>query len=612
MRRLFYVLSFLAAVMAASVTAQAQRGNWEVLGEQRSRPGVESLVIEAGRRDGRFDAIRIAVSGGNILLLGVDITFGNGDRQRIRVRTPMFAGSETDAIQLDGGARGRFIRSVEVRYGSLGFLGRPTVKLLGHPVRGRPGRGEARFRDLGPRWQRVGVERVSRDRERDVIQLSRRDGRFDAIMLRVRQSPVRIRRVSVVFGNGQKQDFDLPNVLRPGDSDVLELRGRRGRFIDRIEMVYRDVGSPRRARVAVFARKAEQRPAFRDLGPNWELVATERPSRQRDRDVIQMSRRDGRFDAMIIRVKSNDVRFRRVRVVYGNGRAEDLDVDREIGEGEESEVLELRGRRGRFIDRIELIYRTAARGRPAEVEVWARSAERRPAFRDLGPDWKRIAAERPSRQRDRDIIQMSRRDGRFDALVIRVQRNDVRFRRVRVVYGNGRAHDLNINREIGAGEESDVLELRGNQGRFIDRIELLYRTAARGRPAEVEIWGREFKRAGFRPLGPRWDEIGVMRASRGGDRDVIELSRRDGRFDAVLVRVKGNDVRFRRLRVVYGNGRADDLEVDRVIRQGEESDVLELRGARGRFLDRIELVYATRGGGRLAQVEIWGRKSLRR
>ncbi len=494
MRRLFFVLSFLAAVMAASMTAQAQRGDWVVLGEQRSRPGVESLVIEAGRREGRFDAIKIAVSGGNILLLGVDVTFGNGDRQRIRVRTPITAGRQTDAIQLEGGPRGRFIRSVEVKYGSLGFLGRPTVTLLGQQVRGRPARGEARFRDLGPRWQRVSVERVSRERERDVIQLSRSDGRFDAILLRVRQSPIRIRRVSVVFGNGQKQDFNLPNVLRQGDSDVLELRGRRGRFIDRIEMVYRDAGSPRRARVAVFARQAERKPAFRDLGPEWSKIETAQASRQRDRDVIQMSRRDGRFDALLIRVK----------------------------------------------------------------------------------------------------------------------RNDVRFRRVRVVYGNGRAHDLDIDREIGAGDESNVLELRGNQGRFIDRIELVYRTAARGRPAEVEIWGREFKLASFRPLGPRWDELGIMRASSGGDRDVIELSRRDGRFDALLIRVKRNDVQFRRVRVVYGNGRADDLEVDRVVRQGEESGMLELRGARGRFIDRIELVYATRGGGRQALVEIWGRKTPQR
>ncbi|RIA56206.1 hypothetical protein [Dichotomicrobium thermohalophilum] len=493
MPRIISFLTVFLALMAAVVTAQAQpRGQWEVLGEQRSRPGVESLKIDVpGRRAGRFDALKVAVRGGNILLLSVEITFGNGDRQKVDIRFPLTAGAETGPIDLEG--RGRFIRSVRVRYGSLGFLGRPTVVVLGHPVRGRPDRPDVVFRDLGPRWERLSVERVDRERDRDVIQLSRRDGRFDAILLRVRQSPIRLRRVRVVFGNGRRQDFDLPNVLRRGDTDILELRGRRGRFIDRIVLVYRDIGSPRRARVAVFGRKAERRPDFRDLGPDWSRLSVERVNRERDRDVIQLSRRDGRFDAILLRVRQSPVRVRRVRVVFGNGRRQDFDLPNVL-------------RRG----------------------------------------------------------------------------------------------------------DTDVLELRGRRGRFIDRIVLVYRDAGGPRRARVEVWGRQTQRRGFRPLGPRWDEIGIMRASRGGDRDVIELSRRDGRFDALLLRVKRNDVEFRRVRVIYGNGRRDNLDIDRRIRAGDESDVLELRGARGRFLDRIELVYRTRGGGRLALVEIWGRRSLRR
>ncbi len=484
--RILGLLTVFLGLMAA-VAAEAQpRGDWVVLGEQRSRPGVESLIIEVpARRAGRFDAIKVAVRGGNILLLDVVVTFGNGDRQRIETRLPITAGNESRPIDLEGG--GRFIRSVEVRYGSLGFLGRPAVVVLAQPVRARP---EVVFRDLGPRWEQLSVERVERERDRDVIELSRRDGRFDAILLRVRQSPIQLRRVSVVFGNGQRQDFDLPDVLRRGDSDVLELRGRQGRFIDRIVLVYRDIGSPRRA----------------------------------------------------------------------------------------------------------------------QVEVWGRQAE--PAFRELGPDWSRLSVERVERERDRDVIELSRRDGRFDAILLRVRQSPIQLRRVSVVFGNGQRQDFDLPDVLRRGD-SDVLELRGRQGRFIDRIVLVYRDIGSPRRAQVEVWGRQAERTGFRPLGPRWDEIGVMRASRGGDRDVIEMSRADGRFDALLLRVTRNDVEFGRVRVVYGNGSVDDLEIDRRIRAGEESDTLELRGARGRFIDRIELVYRTRGGGRQAVVEVWGRKSLR-
>ncbi len=373
MRRIITFITVLTAVLAATVTAQAQpRGDWEVLGSGRSSPGVESLRIDVpGRRAGRFDAIKVAARGGNIFLLEVEVTFGNGDRQRARIRSPLTAGRETGPIELEG-RRGRFVREINIKYGSLGFLGRPRVVVLGRAAGGPPPRREARFRELGPRWQRVSVERANRERDRDVIQLSRSDGRFDALLLRVRQSPVRIRRVRVVFGNGQRQDFELPNVLRPGDSDVLELRGRQGRFIDRIVLVYRDAGGPRRARVAVFARKSEQRRGeFRNLGPRWDRLGIDRVSREREREVIQMSRRDGRFDAILLRVRQSPVRVRRVRVVFGNGRRQDFELPNVMRPGD-SDVLELRGRRGRFIDRIVLIYRDAGSPRRGRVAVFGR------------------------------------------------------------------------------------------------------------------------------------------------------------------------------------------------------------------------------------------------
>ncbi|MFP3920409.1 MAG: hypothetical protein ACLFPA_06980 [Dichotomicrobium sp.] len=376
MRRIIWFLAVFAALAAAAAAHAQPRGDWQVLGQKRSSPGVESLTVDVGgRRAGRFDALKVAVRGGNILLLGVEVVYGNGERQEARIRTPITAGNETNRIDLEG-RRGRFIRTVRLRYGSLGFLGRPKIAVLGHQVgRGRPGRG---FRDLGPRWERVSAERVSRRREREVIQLSRRDGRFDAILLRVRQSPVRIRRVRVVYGNGRRQDFDLPNVLRRGqESDVLELRGRRGRFIDRIVLVYRDAGGPRRARVEAWARKAERRGGFRDLGPRWTRFSIERAGGRREREVIPLTRRDGRFDAVLLRVRQSPVRIRRLRVVFGNGRRQDLDLPNVIRRGQETGPLKLRGRRGRFIRRIVLVYRDAGDRRRARIEVWGRQARRR-------------------------------------------------------------------------------------------------------------------------------------------------------------------------------------------------------------------------------------------
>jgi len=61
MSRIFSIVTLFLGLLATVATAQAQpRGDWEVLGEQRSRPGVESLVIDVpGRRAGRFDALKV-------------------------------------------------------------------------------------------------------------------------------------------------------------------------------------------------------------------------------------------------------------------------------------------------------------------------------------------------------------------------------------------------------------------------------------------------------------------------------------------------------------------------------------------------------------------------
>jgi hypothetical protein len=235
---------------------------------------------------------------------------------------------------------------------------------------------------------------------------------------------------------------------------------------------------------------------FRELASDarWERLGQLEVGRNRDRDVIQLDRRDGRFDALRMRVRGNDVDFRRIVVVYGNGQRDNLDFSRTVGRNDETGELDLRGAQGRFIDRIVLVYRTAdRRGPAAEVEIWARKTNDGPArdrFVGFGRDWERLGVKGVDRRRDRDVIQLSRRDGSFDALRLRVLRNDVRIRRVRVEYGNGQSHDLEVDRRLSEGEASDILDLRGRHGRFIDKVTLIYDTVGRGPTAEVELWGR--------------------------------------------------------------------------------------------------------------------------
>jgi hypothetical protein len=58
-------------------------------------------------------------------------------------------------------------------------------------------------------------------------------------------------------------------------------------------------------------------------------------------------------------------------------------------------------------------------------------------------------------------------------------------------------------------------------------------------------------------------------------------------------------VKVLRLTVVYGNGNPDELDVQRVVRSGDRTDALDLKG-RDRAIERIDMTYRQRAdfGGR--------------
>ena len=219
---------------------------------------------------------------------------------------------------------------------------------------------------------------------------------------------------------------------------------------------------------------------------------------------------------------------------------------------------------------------------------------------------------------DRDVIQVGRRDGFFNAIRLRVVGNDVRMLDLKVIYGNGAPDDIAVRAVIRAGGTSGALDLRGHN-RLIDRIQMIYapRSNFRGR-ARVCVDGRTVV-AQIRPPVPppvvqrprpaNWVTLGCRDVNWALDRDVIQVGRRDGFFNAIRLRVVGNDVRMLDLKVIYGNGAPDDIAVRAVIRAGGTSGVLDLRG-HNRVIDRIQMIYASRPNFRgRAQVCVDGRTS---
>jgi hypothetical protein len=213
---------------------------------------------------------------------------------------------------------------------------------------------------------------------------------------------------------------------------------------------------------------------------------------------------------------------------------------------------------------------------------------------DRDGKWERLGCENVGRRRDRDEIKVGRREGRFSAIRLEAEGNDVSILDLKVVYANGTPDDIRVRSELREGDRTRPLDLKGRD-RAIDRIEIVSKRDFKGKgrgKARVCVYGREADRrsAEGRDRGGDWQDLGCKSVGFLGDRDVIKVGRREGRFKAIKLSVSGNTVYMNDLKVVYSKGSPDDIRVRSEIKEGRETRPLDLKG-RERSIDRIEMVY---------------------
>lgn len=123
--------TLVAAAMVASMAATASTAQAAELLGCRSVGFINDRdVIPVGRRDGRFRAIKLRVSGNDIELRDLDVVYGNGANDDLQVRSLIRAGGETRWIDLRGG--NRFIRQINLTYASRpNFRGQAEVCAFG-------------------------------------------------------------------------------------------------------------------------------------------------------------------------------------------------------------------------------------------------------------------------------------------------------------------------------------------------------------------------------------------------------------------------------------------------------------------------------------------------
>jgi hypothetical protein len=230
-----------------------------------------------------------------------------------------------------------------------------------------------------------------------------------------------------------------------------------------------------------WAQRDRDRDRDRGFGRDWELLGTQTVGFNVDRDVVQVGRREGRFTRIALEVQENDIFLLDLKVVFMNGQVQDIPVRSLIRRGSRTAPLDLRGGE-RFIRQVEMTYRARPnfRGR-AVVKVYGEQ-DRDVAGPGPGPGpgpgigrWEELGCQRVGFLVDRDVIRVGRQEGRFRAIRLRVEGNRVHVLDLKVVYANGQPDDIPVRAEIRAGGMTRPLDLRGER-RAIRQIELLYRS----------------------------------------------------------------------------------------------------------------------------------------
>jgi hypothetical protein len=224
--------------------------------------------------------------------------------------------------------------------------------------------------------------------------------------------------------------------------------------------------------------------------------------------------------------------------------------------------------------------------------------------RDRDREWILLGEQTVGFKVDRDVIRIGQsedwyRDRAFRRLHLVAEGNDVHLISVRLVYFNGFGEEYRIDTLVRDGQDQ-AIELRGDRS-FVRQIEMVYRSRPGfGGRAVMKVYGEPSRRQ--RPSEPPpviaggggdWVELGCKQVSLfGRDRDSLEVGRREGRFKAIRLHVRGADVEMLDLRVIYANGAPDDIPVKNVIRQGERTRPLDLRGFE-RSISRVDMTYRT-------------------
>ena len=186
------------------------------------------------------------------------------------------------------------------------------------------------------------------------------------------------------------------------------------------------------------------------------------------------------------------------------------------------------------------------------------------------------------------VFQLRPEDRDIRAMRIEAKGGTVDIQSVRLVYRNGEQERYRIRERLRPGELTGIIRkqncgpLRAVEVSYIPQgqVMLVLRANAGGGGGEP-------------PPVVTWNELGCKSVGFLIDRDVVPVSSQEF-YRALRLRSTGFDIEMLELNVRFANGQRDSYRVNAVIRSGERSTPIDLRGERRRITG-IEFIYRSLG-----------------
>jgi hypothetical protein len=245
-------------------------------------------------------------------------------------------------------------------------------------------------------WELLGTQAVNGKVDHDTIKVGVKEGKYDALTVVVGDSDLEMHSFVVTFGNGRTWDANLKHFFREGQRTFpITLPGedtaKSDRKIQKIDIVYGNIPGGGNATVEVWGRytggkkpdaggpppppKPEEpppppaEPAFDAKG--WSLLGAQTVEGKKDKDVIKVGKKAGKFTKVTIVVTDSDLELQDFIVTFNNGEKFDPKLRHAFKEGSRSRAIDLPGE-ARFIKHIEVKYGNLPGGGKAKLEVYGK------------------------------------------------------------------------------------------------------------------------------------------------------------------------------------------------------------------------------------------------